>query len=149
MIDQHLKLFVSLNDHGVEYLLIGGALAIAYGVPRVTKDIDLFLKPTRENAARCLEALQKCGMGTASLTTAEDLCDTEITIFKDILRVDVLTMVKGLDFAAAWANKVFLELDTVLIPSISLEDLIKAKKATARPDDLEDIKILELARQKK
>ncbi|MBI4238938.1 MAG: hypothetical protein HY696_11080 [Deltaproteobacteria bacterium] len=38
MIVQHIQLFKSLNSHGVEYLLIGGTLAIAYGVPRVTKD---------------------------------------------------------------------------------------------------------------
>ncbi|HCU24949.1 MAG TPA: hypothetical protein DF383_08025, partial [Deltaproteobacteria bacterium] len=42
MIEQHLKLFASLQRQGVEYLLIGGALAIAYGIPRVTKDIDLY-----------------------------------------------------------------------------------------------------------
>jgi len=149
MIDQHLKLFASLNDHGVEYLLIGGALAIAYGVPRVTRDIDIFLKPDPENAARCLEALKKCGMGTALLTTVDELCETEITIFKDVLRLDVLTNVKGLDFKTAWSHKVFLELEGVLIPAISLEDLILAKRSAGRPDDLEDVKILELALKQK
>lgn len=73
MIDQHLKLFESLNREKVDYLLIGGTLAIAYGVPRVTKDIDLFIRPTIENAERCLEALKNMGLGTISLTSAKEM----------------------------------------------------------------------------
>jgi len=148
MIDQHLKLFESLNRHGVEYLLIGGALSIAYGVPRVTKDIDLFVSPTPQNASRCLAALKEIGMGTAEMTTPKEICETEVTIFKDFLRIDLLTHVKGLDFEEAWARRNQLSLDKVLIQALSLDDLIKSKKAAGRQDDLSDIKILELARKK-
>ena len=147
MIGQHLKLFESLNKKNVEYLLIGGTLAIAYGVPRVTKDIDLFLNPTLENATRLLSSLQELGMETAALTNPEDICSTEITIFKDFVRLDVLTKVKGLEFSEVWQNKVYLSLDKVMIPALSIEDLIKAKRASGRPEDLEDIKILEMAKQ--
>lgn len=147
MIEKHLKLFECLNRNGVEYLLIGGTLAIAYGVPRVTKDIDIFLKPTLENTKRCLQALKECGLGTAELISAEDLCEMEVTIFKDIVRLDVLTCVKGLDFFEAWSNKVLLELDNIRIPALSFDDLIKTKQAAGRPEDVEDIKILQLARK--
>ena len=148
MIGQHLKLFASLNQRKVEYLLIGGTLAIAYGVPRVTKDIDLFLGPDLENARRCLEALKGIGMGTASMVTPEELSKTEVTIFKDFVRVDILTQVKGLKFQEAWQNHVVLELDDVHIPALKLEDLIKSKKAAARDTDVADIKILEMALHK-
>lgn len=148
MIEQHLHLFRSLNDHHVEYLLIGGALAIAYGVPRLTKDVDIFLNPTRENAERCLQALRSCGFGTVELTNADALCKTEVTIFRDIVRLDVLTHVKGIEFASAWRNKVFLALRGVHIPAISITDLIKTKHAAARTTDLEDIKVLEMAQKK-
>ena len=147
MIEQHLKLFASLQRQGVEYLLIGGALAIAYGIPRVTKDIALYLKPTLENARRCLDALRETGMGTSTLTTAEEIIKTEITIFKDFLRVDLLTQVKGLSFEDCWKRKGTLQLDGVTIYALSLDDLIASKKATGRPGDLEDIKILEMARK--
>lgn len=143
MIVRHSRLFECLNKNGVEYLLIGGTLAIAYGVPRVTKDVDLFLNPTADNARRCLQALEEFGMGTAALATAEEICATEITIFKDVVRLDVLTSVKGLDFPAAWGNRVFLELEGVRIPALSLDDLIASKRAAARPGDLEDVEILE------
>lgn len=149
MIEKHLQLFASLNKRKVEYLLIGGALAIAYGVPRVTKDIDIFLNPTLENATGLLDALKEIGMGTAYLTNPEDICATEVTIFKDFVRLDVLTRVKGLDFGKVWYKKVFLSLEDVLIPSIHLDDLIKSKQASGREEDLKDVKILELARQKK
>lgn len=149
MIDRHLKLFKSLNNQSVEYLLIGGALAIAYGVPRVTKDIDLFLRPTPENAGRLLKTLKQIGMGTAELTTPEDICKNEITIFKDFIRLDVLTRVKGLDFDAAWKKRKILHLDKVEIPALTLEDLVVSKKASGRKGDLEDVKILEMAQVSK
>ena len=149
MIDRYLKLFECLNKNNVEYLLIGGALSIAYGVPRVTKDIDLFLNPTIANAKAFLKALSELGMGTASLTTPEDICNTEVTIFKDVFRLDALTHVKGLDFIKAWQNKVFLSLRNIMIPSINIDDLIASKKAAGRPHDKKDIQILKMAKKRK
>lgn len=149
MIDRYLKLFECLNKNNVEYLLIGGALSIAYGVPRVTKDLDIFLHPTLSNAKAFLKALNEIGMGTANLTTAEDVCNTEVTIFKDMVRLDALTKVKGLDFTKAWQKKVFLSLGNVMIPAINIDDLIASKRAAGRPHDKDDIKILEQAKRKK
>lgn len=147
MIGQHLKLFEFLNKNKVEYLLIGGALSIAYGVPRVTKDIDLFLNPELENAGRLLRALEELGMGTAGLTNPRDICETEVTIFKDFVRLDILTKVKGLEFGEAWRSRVYLSLENIDIPAISLDHLIQSKQAAGRTGDLEDIKILEMAKK--
>jgi predicted nucleotidyltransferase len=143
MIGPHLQLFKCLNDHKVEYLLIGGTAAIAYGIPRTTKDIDLFVAKDEANAQRCLNALKALGFGTTELTTAKKLVATEVTIFKDLLRVDVLTQVKGMTFEEASQNRVFFDVDGILIPVLRLEDLIITKKAAGRPGDLEDVKILE------
>lgn len=148
MIDRHIKLFECLNSQKVEYLLIGGTLAIVYGVPRVTKDIDIFLNPSLENAQRCLAALASLGMGTAALISPQELCQTEITIFKDVIRLDVLSQVKGITFEEVWPRRVWISLGNLEIPSLHIDDLIKAKLASARPGDLEDVKILEMARNK-
>ncbi|MBI4237627.1 MAG: nucleotidyltransferase [Deltaproteobacteria bacterium] len=148
MIGPHLQLFRCLNDHGVEYLLIGGMAVIAYGFPRATKDIDIFINPTATNAVHCLEALEALGFGTAALTTAEKLAVTEVTIFKDLFRLDVLTQVKGIEFLRAWQQKVFFEVESILIPALSRDDLIASKRAAGRPGDLEDIKVLEMAQRK-
>lgn len=144
MIGPHLQLFKSLNSHHVEYLLIGGVAVIAYGFPRTTKDIDIYINPTLENAERCLAALEEYGFGTVALTTAKKVAETEVTIFNDFLRVDVLTRVKGIQFDTAWQRKVFFEVDQVCIPALSKEDLISSKQAAGRPGDLEDVKILQM-----
>ncbi|MCB1214880.1 MAG: nucleotidyltransferase [Deltaproteobacteria bacterium] len=124
-------------------LLIGVMLVIAYGIPRVSKDIDLFIKATQKNTEKLLKALKEAGIGTASLTTAKEISDHEITVFKDYLRVDILTKVKGLDFEKAYQSRDFLEMDGLLIPALNYQDLLKSKKSAGRPRDLEDIKELE------
>lgn len=143
MIDQHLNLFESLNRNDAEYLLIGGVLVIAYGFPRFTKDIDIFIRRTEENARRCLKALKAIGMVTAELTDPKDICKQEVTIFKDYLRVDVLTQVKGLTFEEVWPRRKELIVEKVVIPALAFEDLIRSKKAAGRDEDLQDIKVLE------
>ena len=107
------------------------------------------LNPILSNAKAFLKALNELGMGTAGLTTAEDICNTEVTIFKDVVRLDALTRVKGLDFTKAWQKKVFLSLGDVMIPAINIDDLIASKQAAGRPHDKDDIKILEQAKRKK
>ena len=59
ILTSHLDLFESLNREGVEYLLIGGVVAIAYGVPRTTQDIDLLINPTIDNAKKILAVFLK------------------------------------------------------------------------------------------
>lgn len=145
----HLKLFESLNAKKVEYLLIGGTLAIAYGVPRTTKDIDIFLRPTLDNAKLLLQALENFGMGTSTLVTPDEICKTEVTIFKDFIRLDVLTQVKGIHFDECIKNKFDLQVGSLSVPSLNLDDLIKSKKAAGRTSDLEDIRILESIQSKK
>jgi hypothetical protein len=99
MLNQFLDVFSSLNSHGVKYLVIGGIAAIAHGVPRATLDLDILIEASLDNARRLLDALSAAGLGTALLTTPEELLKHEITIFRDRLRVDVQTATPGLLFA--------------------------------------------------
>ena len=78
MIPPHLNadysdMLSALNDAGVEWLLIGGYAVIAHGYPRLTKDIDIWVRPTKENAARVLRALAAFGAPDHGVTI-EDLC---------------------------------------------------------------------------
>ncbi|MCC7345584.1 MAG: nucleotidyltransferase [Deltaproteobacteria bacterium] len=143
MNEPHVKLLKSLNDRGVEYLLVGGMLAIAYGVPRVTKDIDLFIRNDVDNAAKVLEVLDALGFGTAHLTTPEEVTKNEITVFKDFLRLDLLTKLKGIKFEEVFPRRAVIRLKDVDVPVLTLEDLIAEKKAAGRPGDLEDAAQLE------
>jgi hypothetical protein len=51
------ELLESFNAHGVEYVLVGAYALAFHGAPRYTGDLDLFVRPTPENAGRILAAL--------------------------------------------------------------------------------------------
>jgi len=141
-VEEHLRLYKSLKKEGVKYIVIGGAAAIAYGVPRTTNDLDLFIEPTLDNCKRFLTALQEAGLGTAFLTNAKKLAETELTIIDDIIRLDILTKVKGLTFKESWNDRVKKEISNIAINFISLDDLIKSKNSVGRKIDKDDIKLL-------
>lgn len=122
MIGNPIELFRLLNAHHVNYLVVGGMAAITYGVPRVTKDIDLFIETDLENCRRLLAAFLAAGMATADLTTPEAVLQNEISIFADYWRVDVLTKLKSLDFATAWQRRHIIERGDVSFFLLSLDD---------------------------
>ena len=142
MEEADLNVYRSLNKHKVKYILIGGMAAILYGSPRITKDTDILIEPTLDNCQRLWEALKAANFGTADLTTAKKILKNEINIFKDYVRLDVLIKSKGLRFEEAWKNRVIKRIKGVVLPTISLSDLILSKKAVGRGIDIEDIKIL-------
>jgi hypothetical protein len=58
MLNRDFKEFVaSFNAHAVEYLVVGGYALAAHGRPRYTGDIDLWIRATKDNAARVLAAV--------------------------------------------------------------------------------------------
>lgn len=139
---RHLAVYKSFNSHRVRYVLIGGLASVLYGSPRLTKDVDLFIEPTLDNAIRVLKALDSAHFGTASLTTPERLLAHEVSIFQDYFRLDLLTSVKGVSFPDAWRRRVVKRIDGVPVPVLSVKDLIVSKKAAGRSIDLEDVKTL-------
>jgi hypothetical protein len=132
-----------LHVHDVRYVVIGGIAAIVHGVPRTTFDVDLLIEATEPNAARLLKALEAAGIDSAALTTPQQLLAHEITIFKDIVRVDVQTSTPGVSFEEAWHRRVEREVSGVPYWILSKPDLIAAKRAAGRPKDLEDVRVLE------
>lgn len=101
--------FASFQKHEVRYVVIGCIAAVLHGVPRATFDLDILIDPTKENAHQLLNALLEAGLGTASLTSPEDILINEITVFKDKVRIDVQTTTRGLDFKTAWQRRVAME----------------------------------------
>lgn len=142
MLQQHLDIYRLLNAHRVKYVVIGGVAAIVYGSPRMTKDLDLFIEATPSNVVRLLNALRAAGLGTATLTTPEKILAHEVTILQDYVRLDLLTRIKGLTFAEAWPKRVVKRIHGVKVPLVTLEHLIRAKRAAGRTIDLQDVKTL-------
>jgi Nucleotidyl transferase of unknown function (DUF2204) len=143
MLDQLQSVFASFQKNDVKYLVIGGIAAVLYGVPRATFDLDVLIEPTRENVEALLRAMVEAGLGTASLTSSEDILSNEITIFKDRVRLDVQTSTPGITFQGAWLRRVTMNYKGQSLQVVSLADLIASKRASGRDVDLEDVKILE------
>jgi len=129
----------------VKYVVIGGIAAVLYGVPRATFELDILIQPDPDNARRLLDALLDAGLGTASLTSADELLSNEVTIFKDRVRIDVQISSPGLSFRDAWRERNTMEYQGQAFYVVSLQDLIRSKRAAGRDVDLEDARLLELA----
>ncbi len=147
MLNRLEDVFKSFQKNDVRYVVIGGIAAILYGVPRLTFDLDILIDPTPDNAQRLLDALLEAGIGTASLTSVEDLLDNEITVFSDRVRVDVQTSTPGIGFDEAWEDKVTLSYHGQDFFVLSKDHLIRSKRASGRDVDLEDVRLLELSEE--
>ena len=137
-------LFASLNTAEVRYLVVG-AYAVAYhSVPRATKDLDVWVEPTRDNAERLTQALKRFGAPLANVSPADFF--TEGTVFQIGVapnRIDILTAIGGVGFGEAWSGRLSTSYGDQPIWVIGLEDLIRNKKAVGRHRDLADVEELE------
>ena len=134
-------LYASFASHDVRYVVIGGVATILHGVNRTTVDVDVPIEPTPANAEAVLNALREIGLGTAFLTTPEELLSESkpITIFQDLLPVDIHSRAPGIDFGEAWSRREVTDVHGVLVNILSLDDLIASKEAAGRPQDLADV----------
>lgn len=114
-----------------------------HGVPRATFDLEILIEASPDNARRLLDALLEAQLGTAALTTPEDLLANEITVFNDRVRIDVQTSTPGLSFEEAWQKRETMNYQGQTFYVISIQDLIVSKRAAGRPVDLEDVGMLE------
>ncbi|WP_238398383.1 hypothetical protein [Edaphobacter sp. 12200R-103] len=127
-------------------MVVGGHAVNAYGVPRLTKDLDVFIRASRSNSERVFRALARFGVPLEGLS-ATDFCKNPDEIFQigvEPSRIDVLQGLSGVDFESAWSRRVWFEVEEGLkAPFLSLEDLLANKQTTGRPQDLADLHHLE------
>ena len=128
-----------LNEGACRYLVVGGYAVIRYTEPRYTKDIDILIDCTPENAQLVIKALRVFGAPLHDLTVS-DLHTPGIFFQIGIApnRIDIITQIPGVDFAQAFERRAVVDIEGVLIPFISREDLIASKLASGRPQDLVD-----------
>jgi predicted nucleotidyltransferase len=131
-----------LNEAGARYLLIGARALQLWGSARATRDIDILIEPTEENAGRVLSALAQVGFGFAREWSAREIAARFVTIIGDSPRVDILTLAWSVRYRDAVRSATVFELEGIRIPTASLEQLI-ASKRTGRPQDEADILVLE------
>ena len=128
----------------VRFLVVGAHAVIHYTVPRYTKDLDLWIDPTPENAKRAYSALVRFGAPLEGIA-AEDLSTPGVVLQIGVEpnRVDLMTEITGLVFAEAWQRRVLATYGGSSIGLLSLEDLVTSKRAAGRPQDRLDLDWLE------
>jgi hypothetical protein len=123
------------NARHVRYLVIGGYAEVQYAEPRYTKDLDLWISTDPANARAVYDALREFGAPLAGLTAADFAEDGYFyQIGSPPVRVAVLMGIPGLEFEEAWQRRVEVNFDDLPVAFISKQDLITARRATARPD---------------
>ena len=144
MLNPNFKDMLSaLNAASVEYLVVGAYAMAAHGCPRATGDIDFWIRSTRENALRVWEALSAFGAPTSQVKV-DDFCTPDVVYQVGIApqRIDILTSISGVEFDAAWDNRMTSDLDGLSAFVIGRRELLQNKLASGRPKDLLDADIL-------
>jgi predicted nucleotidyltransferase len=145
MLSKDFSEFIALlNKQAVEYLVIGGYAVAFHGHPRYTKDIDLWIGNSHANALRLLAAIDEFGMGSLGLTASDLQADGQvIQLGYPPNRIDLIVGIEGLDFREAFSRRETVDIHGVTVCFAAKVDLIAAKQAAGRHQDLADIENLE------
>ena len=149
MYQDYKDLLSAFHAHGVRYLIVGGYAVIFHAQPRFTKDLDFFIKADPANAQATYAALAEFGVPLQSILPEE--FEDRNSFFRfgsDPRGFDILPDLPGVDFDAAWERRVEGVIDKAAglkAYFISKDDLIAAKLASGRPQDLADVSAIQKA----
>jgi predicted nucleotidyltransferase len=143
-IDDLKVLLRALNQHGVDYLLIGGYALYALGYQRGTTDIDVMLRPTREQGERVKQALLLLPDKVSQELMPEWFTEGETIRVADAFVVDLMFTACGETYESLLPYAVSIDFDGVTVRTLNLEGLLKTKQ-TSRDKDKLDRAVLERA----
>jgi predicted nucleotidyltransferase len=133
-----------LNSRGVDYLIVGAHSLAFHGRPRYTGDLDILIRPTIDNAARLIAVLKRFGFGNAGFKESDLIEPAQVLqLGRPPNRIDLLTGLSGITVDEAFADRLAADIDGLHVFVLSRENLIRNKRAVARPRDLADIAELE------
>lgn len=138
------ELLQIFETNQVKYMVIGGYAVVQYTEPRFTKDLDVWISTDPTNAVAVYNALREFGAPLENLTPddfAEDGHFYQMGV--PPIRVDVMMGIPGVEFDAAWSRRNTIQFEDISVDFISKSDLILAKRAAGRPQDLIDLNNLE------
>jgi hypothetical protein len=133
VLNQDFKEFIqSLNDNGVRYLVVGGYAVALHGYPRYTKDMDIWVEVTPENASNIVKAIDQFGFGSLGVKEADFIVSNQmLQLGYPPGRIDILTTLPGVDFSECYPVRTTIEIDGVSVNFIALRISRRTKKHQA------------------
>lgn len=150
MLKDQKELLSVFNAHSVEYLVVGGHAAIAYGVARLTKDLDIWIRADESNSVKVFGALAAFGAPLQGMSAADFVGNANSVLQLGVVpnRIDILQSLSALNFDDAWLNRVEFPIDDVTVAYyLSLDDLLQNKQSVGRLRDIADIDELQKMRR--
>ena len=138
------ELLSAFNAGQVRYLIVGGYAVSFHAQPRATKDLDILIGTDAENSKAVYAALAKFGASIGGLS-AKDFAEPDnfFRMGTPPVMVDIMPKITGVEFDEAWSRRIDVQIDDDLsVPFISRQDLLIAKLAAGRPQDLIDVDAL-------
>jgi hypothetical protein len=132
-----------LEDHRVDYMIVGGYAVAFHGYPRFTQDLDIFFETSWENVDRLRQCL--VAFGFQAKNVPGDALRTPgniIVIGVAPVRIDLINTIDGVTYAEAKNNIVRGRYGNVEISFISRNDLLRNKQSTSRAKDKADVEEL-------
>src|ERR1700761_4951717 len=146
------ELLSIFHAHGVRYLIVGGYAVSFHAHPRATKDLDLLIKPSIENASAVYAALAAFGAPLDSLTVSDFADRTKFfRIGREPVMIDILPEIEGVNFGIVWEKRIDGIIDSATGQQaffISSDDLVTAKLAAGRPQHIADAAAIRIAAEK-
>ena len=144
--DDFLDVIHALVDAGAEFIVVGAHALAAHGLIRATGDLDLFVRPSKANAARVMSALRAFGAPLDAHGVEASDFETSGNAYQLGLpprRIDLLTSISGVSFDDAWASRQAVCFGIVEASVLGKDALLRNKRAAGRPRDLLDADELE------
>lgn len=137
------ELLELLNVHNVDYLIVGGYALAFHGVPRLTGDLDILVKPAPENAKRIMKALDEFGFGSVEISSSDFISlDRVIELGYPPVRIDIMTSISGVTIEEAFGTRIKGKYGNVDAYYLGRDQFIANKRATGRKRDIADLETL-------
>lgn len=150
-------IFEKLNESHVDYIVVGGVALVLHGVVRLTADLDLMVHLESNNLSNFVNIMYELGYKPKIPVNAMSIIDPAIreawikeknmTVFtfyhpkNPIGLIDVFIN-EPIDYKEVKMHSINVKSGDLVIPIISIDDLIKLKKISGRPQDIADIAAL-------
>ena len=151
--DNFCDLLAAFRDGNARYLIVGGWAVSIHAQPRATQDMDIFVSPEPGNMAAVYQALLNFGAPLEQIDKQQFLAPgTFFRIGAPPCQVDIFAEIPGVEFEPCWQRRIEVTLEgkeRLVANVISADDLVAAKIASGREQDLADVKAIRQAQRQR